>query len=182
MSRNYKIHDPQGIYFITYTVVSWIDIFTRPLYKDILLDSFRYCQESMGLEIHAWCIMTNHVHLIVSTKGKKLSDIIRDMKKFISKKIIYEMNYNPQESRKEWMRAIFQNAGAYNSNNEVYQFWQQNNNPIELYSPDVVRQKLDYILNNPVVEGFVTESIYYPYSSAFDYAGGNGPIKIALLL
>lgn len=80
------------------------------------------------------------------------------------------------------MIAIFKNAGAYNANNEVYQFWQQNNKPIEVYSPTVIKQKLDYLHNNPVAAGFAIDPANYPYSSAYDYAGGDGPLLLALLI
>lgn len=181
MSRNYKIHDQQGLYFITFATVGWIDVFTRPLYKDLLIDSIQYCQENKGFKVHAYCIMTNHVHFIASAEGNRLSDILRDLKKFTSKKIINEIDLNVQESRKAWMMAIFRNAGAYNHNNEQYQFWQQNNHPIELYSGPVIKQKLDYIHDNPVVAGFVVDAENYPYSSAYDYTGGKGKLKLELL-
>ena len=62
MSRNYKFNNPEGVYFVSFAVVEWIDVFTRNEYKDILLDSLRYCQQEKGMEIYAWCIMSNHVH------------------------------------------------------------------------------------------------------------------------
>ena len=65
MSRRYKFHNPDGVYFITLTVEEWTDVFTRNEYKNILIDNLKYCQQNKGLEIFAWCIMTNHLHLIV---------------------------------------------------------------------------------------------------------------------
>ena len=64
MSRNYKFKNPEGVYFVSFAVVEWIDVFTRTEYKNIILDSLRYCQKYKGMEIFAWCIMTNHVHLV----------------------------------------------------------------------------------------------------------------------
>ena len=64
MSRNYKFHNPKGLYFVSFAVVHWLDVFTRNQYKNILLDSFSFCQKEKGMEIIAWCIMTNHLHLI----------------------------------------------------------------------------------------------------------------------
>ena len=69
MSRKYKFLDQSKLYFVSFATVHWIDIFTRELYKTILLDSLKFCQANKGLEIFAWCIMTNHVHLIIGTKG-----------------------------------------------------------------------------------------------------------------
>lgn len=116
--------------------------------------------------IHAWCLMSNHVHLVFSTieKGKH-SEILRDLKKFTSKKLLESIKNNRQESRKEWMLAILSDAGQNNSNNKEYQFWQQDNHPIEIYSPKVIAQKLTYIHNNPVKLGIVSEAEHYLYSS-----------------
>jgi len=82
MSRKYKFHNPEGVYFVSFAVQGWVDVFTRNEYKDILVDNLKFCQENKGLEIFAWCIMTNHVHLIVRAKeGCSLPDILRDYKK-----------------------------------------------------------------------------------------------------
>lgn len=76
---------------------------------------------------------------------------------------------NPQESRKEWMLWMFERAGKKNSNVKYRQFWQQNNNPIEIWSLKFFEQKLSYIHNNPVILGFVTDLIDWKYSSARNY-------------
>jgi REP element-mobilizing transposase RayT len=74
-------------YFLTLTVTDWVDIFTRPAYKHIITDSLAYCQLEKGLILHAWVIMSNHIHLIASTKdGINLSDILRDLKKIHKQK------------------------------------------------------------------------------------------------
>ena len=64
----YKIRNPAAIHFITFAVVEWVDIFTRKQYRDIVLESIKYCQAEKGLLLHAWCIMSNHLHLIASAK------------------------------------------------------------------------------------------------------------------
>jgi putative transposase len=182
MSRAYKIHNPVGVYFLSFATVGWIDVFTRNLYKDILIDSLRYCQAEKGLLIHAWVIMTNHVHLVASVKeGNNLVDVVRDFKKHTSKEIVKAIIANPQESRKEWMVAIFKKAGAYNPNNKDFQFWRQDNKPIELFSNEVIDQKINYIHNNPVEAGFVSEAEHWIYGSATDYAGVKGLIEISFV-
>jgi len=72
------------VHFITFAVVEWLDVFTRKENRDILLDSIRYCQKEKGLAVHAWCIMSNHLHLVISSKNGSLSDGLRDFKKFMS--------------------------------------------------------------------------------------------------
>ena len=124
----------------------------------------------------------NHVHLIARAKeGFLMPDIMRDLKKFTSKRLIESILANDQESRKEWMLSIFKVSGEYNINNKNYQFWRQDNKPIELWSHDVIQQKLQYIHQNPVEAGFVTEAEHWKYSSAIDYSGGKGLLDIVYL-
>jgi hypothetical protein len=73
MSRKYKFHSPEGIFFITYSVVGWVDVFTRDLYRNILIESFNWCIKNKGLVIYAWVIMTNlvtsrHAHKRLSVR------------------------------------------------------------------------------------------------------------------
>ena len=103
MPFTYRIYDQKGTYFITCTVTQWVDVFTRKEYIDILLNSLRFCQKKKGLEIFSWVVMTNHIHLIISTHKDNLSDIIRDFKKFTSKQIVEAIESNPKESRKRWL-------------------------------------------------------------------------------
>ena len=182
MSRKYKFRNPDGIYFITFSVVGWVDVFTRDIYRNILVESFNWCAENKGLIIHAWVIMTNHIHMIVSSKGEQtLDSIMRDMKKFTSVNILETIQNSSVESRKEWMLWVFKEAGTANSQNEKYQFWQHGNHPIELDDNKIIDQKLEYIHNNPVKQGLVNEAAYYNWSSAMDYAGLKGLVKIELL-
>nr|WP_317173693.1 transposase [Adhaeribacter radiodurans] len=134
MSRNYKFNNHNALYFITFSVVQWIDVFTRPLYRDIMLQSLRYCMQHKGLEVYAYIIMTNHVHAIIGSTQEPISDIIRDFKRHTSKEILKAIEANLQESRRNWMLWIFKQTGKENPNNDIYQFWQQNNHPIELNS------------------------------------------------
>ena len=92
---------PNGIYYLTTTVVEWVDVFTRPVYRDIIVEALKYCQKEKGLVLYSWCLMSNHLHWIASAAdGFNLSDIIRDFKKYTSKKIVSEIESNQQESRK----------------------------------------------------------------------------------
>jgi REP element-mobilizing transposase RayT len=165
----YKIRDQRAIHFITFAVVEWVDVFTRKAYRDILIDSLRHCQQEKGLVLHAWCIMSNHVHLLASVKENNLSDILRDFKKFTSKQLLAAIQANEHESRKAWMLHIFQKAGEANGRNTTCQFWRQDNQPKECFTPAFTAQKIDYIHNNPVEAGLVEKPEDYPYSSAKTY-------------
>jgi REP element-mobilizing transposase RayT len=183
MPGGYRIKNKKEIHFLTFTVVEWADVFSRKDYRDILLDSIRHCQEKKGLLIHGWCLMTNHLHLLASANDENLSDIIRDLKKFTSAKIIMAIKNNKYESRKDWMIPIFKDAGIANERNLHFQFWRQDNQPKECYSPGFTIQKLNYIHNNPVESGIVEKPEEYLYSSARDYFTGKncGLLQIAFI-
>ena len=175
MSRKYKFHNPEGLYFVTLTVRKWVDVFTRNEYKNILIENLCYCQKNRGLDIFTYCIMTNHAHLIVSAKeGYNLSDIIRDFKKFTSRTILNKIRDNSQESRREWILKEFRTDKGYS-------LWQTESRPIKLWDNKVIEQKIDYIHYNPVEEGFVFNPEDYMYSSAYDYAGGKGMLDIEVI-
>ena len=177
MSRKHKIRDQRSLYFVTFTVIQWIDVFTRNVYRDIIIDSFKFCQQNKGLELYAYCIMTNHLHAILGSAGKeKIENIIRDFKKFTSTNIIMEIKNNPEESRKKWMLKMMAESGADNSNNKLYQFWQQHNHPLELSDNRIMENTLNYTHENPVKAGFVTLPEEYLYSSARNYAGMPGTL------
>lgn len=166
MSERYKVRQNYMPHFITCTVTAWADALSRPEYKDIVLESLKYCREHKGLLIHAWVIMSNHIHLIVSAReGAELPSIIRDFKKFTSSKIVSAIAECPQESRKKWLLNLFSFAGK----GELTQFWQKNYHPIELNTDKLFQQRLDYLHENPVKAGLVREHHHYLYSSAIDY-------------
>lgn len=176
MSRNYKIHDQADLHYVTYATVGWVDALTRPAYKDIIVESLRHCQREKGLELFAWCIMSNHVHLIArASDGNSLQDILRDHKKFTAKELLKAIAENPQESRREWLLKHFSTSDGGN------QVWQHDLHPIWLRRPDIIQQKLRYIHRNPVEEGLVEEPHHYLYSSARDEAGMPGMLQLATI-
>ena len=183
MSTKYKFYNPEGIYFVSFAVVGWIDVFTRQVYRDLLLESLVFCQKEKGLKIHAWIIMSNHVHLIIRKNGiQKVENIMRDLKKYSAFRILKEIKENTGESRKDWMLYLFSKAGQSNSNNKIHQFWRQDNHPIELdFHSNIFEQKLNYIHENPVEAGIVKKATDYLYSSAIDYEDGKGLIEIDVL-
>jgi REP element-mobilizing transposase RayT len=183
MSRNYKFHNPEGVYFVSFAVVDWLDVFTRNEYKDILLDSLSYSQKNKGMEVFSWCIMTNHIHLVFRSVGELNPEILLgDFKRFTSRKIIQAIIDNPKESRKDWLLEQFKKAAGQSSNVNGYQFWRHDNKPIELWSNKVITEKIDYIHRNPVEEGLVFRPEDYVYSSAMDYSGEKGLLSDVIIV
>jgi REP element-mobilizing transposase RayT len=179
----YQIRNQQGTYFITCTVVRWIDIFSRKEYKDIVIDSLRYCQQKKGLELIAFCLMTNHLHLIVrAADGASLSAIMRDFKKYTASRIVELLYMHPQESRREWLIWLFGSEGEQNPNNERFQMWQHRSHAVELTSAEMALQRLRYLHENPVRAGICYCPEDYIYSSAAEYAGRETVLPVSWLL
>src|SRR5690554_6691916 len=175
MSRNYKFHNPEGLYFVSFAVVEWLDVFPRNEYKDILLESLSFCQKKKGMEIVAWCIMTNHVHLVFrSIEGQHPALLLGDFKRFTSKAVVEAIQENPRESRKEFLTEQFKKAAQKSSNVDKHQFWRHDNKPIELWNNKVIQEKISYVHNNPVEAGLVYSPEDYIYSSAANYAERKG--------
>ena len=179
MSRKYKFHDNDKLYFISYAVVYWIDVFVREEYMLVMIDSWKHCQEKKGLEIYGWCIMPSHIHMIIGSKKNKLEDIVRDTKSFTSTTMKSSITEHLQESRKEWMLWLMQRAGKKNGNNNDWQFWQQHNKPLEIISQEMFDKTLEYIHQNPVQAGFVTKPEDWKYSSARDFCGMKGLVELS---
>lgn len=179
----YFIRDQNAIYFLTFTVVNWLDVFTRANHKQIIVDALNYCIESKGLNVHAWCLMSSHFHLIASARKEfKLSEIIRDFKKHTATKIIKQITEEP-ESRRELLLKEFRAEGKKDARITAYKFWQESNHAIELEpsKTKIMDQKLDYIHKNPVEEGIVQYERNYLNSSAKDYSDEKGLVKVSLL-
>ncbi|HKK59743.1 MAG TPA: transposase [Salinivirga sp.] len=178
MSRKYRFYNPEGIYFVSFATVYWLDVFVRQNYFSTMAESLEYCRKEKGLLLFAYCILPSHVHLIFKDKNNDPGNLLKEIKTFTSKQLQAQIKENPRESRKEWLLWFMQRAGKKNSNVKKSQFWQQNNKPIELWSRKVIEQKIAYIHNNPVESGFVTKPEQWKYSSASNYAKMEEAIEI----
>ncbi|HEY5823668.1 MAG TPA: transposase [Cyclobacteriaceae bacterium] len=167
MSEKYKIRDPDAMYFVTMTVVGWVDLFTRPELAHVIINSLRHCQREKGLIIHSWCIMPSHLHMIISSTSD-LSAVLRDFKKFTSKELVKTIQ-NIHESRRGWILDLFSEVADGLNRTRYYKVWQDGNHPIQLLNLAMTKQKMDYIHNNPVAAEIVDEPGEYLFSSARDY-------------
>jgi len=147
----------------------------------MLIESLKYCQANKGLNLHAFVIMSTHVHLIVSVKdGHDLSDFVRDYKKFTSKSILDYIKTGT-ESRRDWMLHQFKYYASRHTRNEEYQVWTHENHFVEIFSYDFMKQKVDYIHDNPVRAGYVYDAKEYIYSSAANYVEAEAIIEVDCL-
>lgn len=168
MSEKYKFNDPDGLYFITLTIVKWVNVFSDMGNIDIIVKSLQFCQMKKGLIIHCWCIMPNHLHLIISRSDQKfsLSEILRDFKKFTSKEIVVALQSG--NSHPSYLN-IFRNEATKIKRNRYYKVWKDGNHPIGLDTNFLMDQKVDYIHDNPVKAGLCATPEEYEWSSARDY-------------
>ena len=182
MPDSYIIKDQYAVHFLTFQVNAWVDVFTRKQYKDIIVDAFNYCVQNKCLQVHCWCVMSNHVHCIISSTNGKLSDTVRDFKRHTAKQLLAAIDSNT-ESRRIWMQFQFRQAANQHARNEKYQLWTHENHA-ELMDPHtkgMFESKVRYIHYNPVKERIVTTPEHYLYSSAVDYAGDKGLIQLNIL-
>jgi len=176
----YKIRNQFGLYFVTFTVVGWVDLFSRKIYRDLLIKNMNHCREYKGLAIGAYVIMTNHVHLIWQSRTGKLSDTIRDFKSFCTKEFIQTIQ-KENESRESWLLHMFRFYAKSTNQNMEYKIWISGSHPEEITLHDFLMTKLNYIHENPVRAGWVAKAEDYLYSSASNYVSGKGVFEIDYL-
>lgn len=178
MGDAYQIKNQASAYFLTFQVVGWADVFTRRAYRDIVLESFAYCRQHKGLELFAYVIMTNHVHLIARSSDQQLSNWVRDFKKFTAKQLLTAIFQNSRESRKEWLKMIFEYHAKFNKRSGELQFWTHENHAVELNQQYLIDTRINYIHQNPVRAGWVDKPEDFVCSSARNFAGLDSVIEI----
>ncbi|MBC8146374.1 MAG: transposase [Bacteroidetes bacterium] len=181
MSDKYKIFEGDEVYFVTFTIVEWINVLAEHNYKMIIIDSISYCQSNKGLVVYGYCIMPNHVHMIIqATQQNSLSAILRDLKKFTSKAIVNKLLIeNSEESNN--ILSKFREAGKHLTRIKDYKVWQDGNRAKLIYSNKFLWEKLTYIHNNPVEKGLCDQPWDYLYSSATNYTDKKSLLDVVCL-
>ena len=169
----YKVHEPTAPHFITCTILNWIPIFTRIESTNIIFKSLKYLQQTDNLKLHAYVILENHLHLVASS-----DDIAHSMRKFkahTAKEILNLL-------QKENVKTILEQLAFYKKSHKkdtTYQLWQEGFQPKQILSEKMMREKIEYIHNNPIKRGYVDEATHWRYSSARDYEGVVGLVGIS---
>ncbi len=121
------------------------------------------------------------MHMLCKAKeGFLLSAIMRDFKKYTSKKIVENIIHCP-ESRREWMLDYFHNVCAHLKRNQIYKVWQDGYHAEICSSTKFIKQKLDYIHHNPVKDKIVANPEDYIFSSARNYADLDNELDVIIL-
>ena len=172
MARSrYKIIYPEQPHFITLTVLHWIPVFTRPDTVTILLDSLEHLAKS-GLKIYAYVVLENHCHFVLQSDN--LNKDIARFKSYTAKKLIQYLDENKVKQILEQL-AFYKKAHKYD---RAYQFWQEGVHPEWIQNEGMMRQKVEYIHQNPVKRGYVDRAEHWRYSSARDYLGQQGLLEV----
>jgi len=180
MTKENPFPESQACYFLTFNTVDWVDIFIRPVYKQIIVHSLNHFIDHKGLNIYAWCLMSNHLHLVVQVKeGHSFAVTMRQLKKRMAQKIMEVMEDEP-DLRKEWIKGRFENFSLCLKRIEKHPLWQDCNHPVHIEAGNriLLLQNIRYVHENPVRDRIVESPEEYLYSSARDYAGMKGLVDI----
>ncbi len=166
--RGFKIRNQSAMHFLTFRVVFWVDVFTRKEFKDVFVDTLKFCVENKGLVLYEYVIMPDHVHLLVSSKSSNLSGVVRDLKRTTSSKIRKILEQSGH-SKFIWLKNLFKLASERNQRVDDFQLWEHSSHPIEVVDLRMQNAIEKYIHNNPVKAGWVSKPEEYLYSSARNY-------------
>ena len=174
MSRSrYVITEPDKPHFLTCTVVEWLPVFARPDCVSIVLNCWQYQQQHVALKLYGYAVMENHLHFIAH--APRLDTCLSRFKSFTAQKILRYLEQ--QKASRELERFHFA-CKAHKKSDRQYQFWQEGTHAELIFSDDMMREKLEYIHNNPVKRGYVEKPEHWRYSSAKNYMGETGLIEV----
>jgi putative transposase len=158
---NFPIIWPQ---FFTATIQQWHHILKDDEYKQIIVDSFRFLVQEGRLQIHAFVIMSNHIHVIWQPlQHYSLTAIQSSFMRQTAKQILKLLQQKDLQTFEKLQ---------VNKYDRLYQFWKRKPLSVELFTDEVFMQKLDYIHQNPVKANIVSTAEDYRYSSAPFYKYG----------
>jgi REP element-mobilizing transposase RayT len=162
-------------HFITCTLVNWLMLFSQPELVAIALSCLKFLQSHKRLTLHAYVIMENHLHLIAT--ANHLSKEMQSFKSFSAKQMIQFLEQNHQTF---WLEQLHLHKRP-DKVQSTYQVWQEGFHPQMIQHAEMLKQKLEYIHNNPVRRGYVDEPCHWRYSSARNYAGQPGILEVEVL-
>ena len=168
----YRIGDPRAPHFLTCTVLNWMPLFTRPQTVNIILDALRHRQAQNNWQVYGYVILENHMHLIVQTEN--LAEELPRFKSYTARTLIDYL----QESHAEHLLQQLAFFRKQHKADRDYQLWEEGSHPQMIEDETVLRQKLEYIHQNPVKRGYVDDPIHWRYSSARNYAGLAGLLPV----
>jgi REP element-mobilizing transposase RayT len=182
MKNVIHFNEASGCYFITFNITNWVDVFIKPVYKQIIIHTLNHFIEHKDIRIYAWCLMSNHLHLVAKSNKGSIGEFEKEFKSFTERKIL-EFIYTEPEVRRKWMLECFEKCNHPLGLLKKFQLWQTSSHPIyiDLRKPKSVAEHVEYVHKNPVRDRIVGAAEDYLYCSARDYAGLNGLVSITVL-
>ncbi len=175
---SYKFIDSIFVYFTTFTVIDWLPIFINPEPIEIINSSLRFCYANKHLRIHAYVIMPNHIHLIVSDanyENERLGKTLTDFRKYTGNRLANYIDANLSETLSQTIR-------AKQLNDRTRQLWQPGWHAEAVSTERFLAQKVNYIHENPIRKGLVKLPEHWQQSSAGFWINGEaGEIPITPL-
>ncbi len=168
----YRFASQDHPHYLTCTVVEWLPIFTRPETAQVVFDSWSYLQEHAALRIYGFVVLENHLHAVA--QAPNLQDVWNRFKSYSARKLIDLLEEQGARRLLDRMGFTFKARRSDRS----YQLWQEGSHPECIEGDVMLRQKLEYIHNNPVKRGFVDDPEHWRWSSARCYAGCEGLVEV----
>jgi putative transposase len=151
--------------YFTATCLEWTPVLIDDRFKQIIIDSLKYLTDAHRIDVYAFCIMNNHMHIIWQMLGdNKAEDVQRDFLKFTSQQILKVL----RNEKSDLLEQL-----TVNAKDRKHQVWERNAFSMPVYEDRFLFQKLHYIHNNPVVAGYCIHPEDYYFSSAAFYLKGD---------
>ena len=168
MTDMYRIQ-PQGLYFVTLTVVGGIDVFTRHEYCDLLVENLNYCIDNKRLRVYEYSILPSRLYMIADVdEGKNnLPKVLRDFKGYSSKQILRAISEHPDENRKDWLMRLFQSYANRYQHDSEHHFWQFGNQPVDLEKIVKKDKPIPSPIEKLLKEKLIDDPRHYIYCSAY---------------
>lgn len=177
------VNTPEYYSFLTLSTVDCIDVFIRPVYKQVVVHTLNHFIEQRKLNVYAWCLMTNHLQLFAGpADGRSITEVEKEYKHFTTEKILEAIDAEP-EVRRSWMLWHFKNFRDQQTGPDKLQIWQaiSESSVIPAGNEDLILEHFEHIHQGPVRERIVDSPVEYRYSSARDYTGMRGLVNVVKL-
>jgi REP element-mobilizing transposase RayT len=168
----YKVYDRKEPHFVTFTILNWLPVFTRKESVDVVIDTLKYLRKSDKLKIYAYVFLENHLHMVLKSSDLVLS--VQKFKSYTAKEIISLLK---KAGASKLLEQFLFNKKSH-KNQSRYQIWEEGYAPKMILGEEMMRNKIEYIHQNPVKRGFVDEPWHWRYSSARNYQGMDGLIDV----
>jgi REP element-mobilizing transposase RayT len=168
----YRFGEAARPHFLTCTIVGWLPAFTSPETVQAVLDSWRFLHDHGRLALLGYVIMENHLHFIASAAD--LPKEVGDFKTFTARAVFEVLDRRGERA----LLGEFRERKLAHRVDRTYQVWQEGSHPKEIADEAMLRQKLEYIHDNPIRRGYVDRPEHWRYSSARNYLGLEGPVPV----